>query len=452
MRRDHAIVIGASIGGLLSARVLSEVYSKVTILERDSLPDGVQFRAGVPQGRQLHLLLMRGLLELEKLFPNLRDDMKALGGNELDLMNDCRYLFAAGWAEPQPSNYRSIIATRPLFDAAILGRIRQIANIEIQTRHDVTDLLFHGRQVVGVQVRNRDTGEQREVAANLVVDAAGRPSKLPEWLEHHQFGRVKETIYKSDVGYATRMYTAPADWQGWPALFVMPMPPHIRHGATFLKVENDQWLLTIGGVGSQRPPTDNAEFEAWLARMRTPLVAEITQKFTPASQVYGYAKTENRWVHYEQLPVMPAGLIAIADSVCALNPIYGQGITNTTLSAQLLATWLQREGVGSAPWALGFQKALARRNKSGWITTISEDSRLADTPTYKPILPIRVLQWYSDKVNMAAAGNRAATNAMVGAIHMIGSAASLFAPKVFLAAAKFFRKQPPSSVPAAPNK
>ena len=37
---EHAIVIGASMGGLLAARALSDFYTTVTVLERDALLSG----------------------------------------------------------------------------------------------------------------------------------------------------------------------------------------------------------------------------------------------------------------------------------------------------------------------------------------------------------------------------------------------------------------------------
>jgi predicted flavoprotein YhiN len=38
--RDHAIVVGASMAGMLAARVLADTFERVTVLERDALPDG----------------------------------------------------------------------------------------------------------------------------------------------------------------------------------------------------------------------------------------------------------------------------------------------------------------------------------------------------------------------------------------------------------------------------
>ena len=58
--RGHAAVIGGSLSGLLAARVLSNHFEKVTVLERDTLPNGPEFRSGVPQARHgLPAVLLR---------------------------------------------------------------------------------------------------------------------------------------------------------------------------------------------------------------------------------------------------------------------------------------------------------------------------------------------------------------------------------------------------------
>ena len=56
----HVIVIGSSIAGLLASRILTNYFDRVTIVERDFLPQVNAFRPGAPQSRQLHVLLKRG--------------------------------------------------------------------------------------------------------------------------------------------------------------------------------------------------------------------------------------------------------------------------------------------------------------------------------------------------------------------------------------------------------
>ena len=76
---EHAVVLGASMAGLLAARVLTDFYETVTVVERDWLPDGPVNRRGVPQGRHAHALLGRGSQILDELFPGFLDDLVAAG-------------------------------------------------------------------------------------------------------------------------------------------------------------------------------------------------------------------------------------------------------------------------------------------------------------------------------------------------------------------------------------
>ena len=74
---SHAIVIGAGMGGLVAARVLSSHFDRVTILERDTLGDTFDTRRGVPQGAHAHALLAMGLERLKIMFPGIQDDLVA---------------------------------------------------------------------------------------------------------------------------------------------------------------------------------------------------------------------------------------------------------------------------------------------------------------------------------------------------------------------------------------
>jgi flavin-dependent dehydrogenase len=57
---DRAVVLGASMAGLLAARVLADTYGQVTVIDHDELPETPMHRRGVPHGRHIHALLARG--------------------------------------------------------------------------------------------------------------------------------------------------------------------------------------------------------------------------------------------------------------------------------------------------------------------------------------------------------------------------------------------------------
>jgi 2-polyprenyl-6-methoxyphenol hydroxylase-like FAD-dependent oxidoreductase len=85
---NHAVVLGASMAGMLAARSLSEFFDAVTVVERDPLPDALPYsgaaRRGVPQGRHLHGLLARGAQVLEELFPGILDELVLDGAQYMD--------------------------------------------------------------------------------------------------------------------------------------------------------------------------------------------------------------------------------------------------------------------------------------------------------------------------------------------------------------------------------
>ncbi|HMS81040.1 MAG TPA: hypothetical protein PKC20_16215, partial [Burkholderiaceae bacterium] len=88
---SRAVVLGASIAGLLAARVLSERFDDVVLLERDALPDGPLPRKGTPHAVHPHGLLARGLQVLEQLFPGFTLEMQARGGLSGDMTADVAF-------------------------------------------------------------------------------------------------------------------------------------------------------------------------------------------------------------------------------------------------------------------------------------------------------------------------------------------------------------------------
>src|SRR6202012_6013995 len=136
--RNRAVVIGASIAGLCAARVLSDCYDRVTVYERDELPLAPANRATVPQDRHLHLLMARGAIEFEALFPGLLDDMVAAGVPMLENRPDCIHLGAAGHVlgtgRTLRDEFTAYVPSRPHLEWQIRSRVRDIDNVAIQRR------------------------------------------------------------------------------------------------------------------------------------------------------------------------------------------------------------------------------------------------------------------------------------------------------------------------------
>src|SRR5512143_3480234 len=112
--RDHAVVIGASMAGLVTARVLAERFEQVTVIDRDDLPDAPTARKGVPQGRHAHGLLTAGERVLVSLFPTIKDDLQAGGAPYKNQTADSRWFWQGAYRVRYRSAWDSFFFTRPL--------------------------------------------------------------------------------------------------------------------------------------------------------------------------------------------------------------------------------------------------------------------------------------------------------------------------------------------------
>ena len=115
---DHAVVIGASVGGMCAARALQSRFARVTIIEADTLPTQARGRRGTPQAWHTHTLLEAGREAIESLYPGFTDRLLANGAWEIDpgLAANC---LINGWAPRSRSGMRMYFASRPMVEFTI---------------------------------------------------------------------------------------------------------------------------------------------------------------------------------------------------------------------------------------------------------------------------------------------------------------------------------------------
>jgi len=272
--RTQAIVVGASMAGMLAARVLADIFERVTILERDHLPEGPELRTGVPQARHLHALLPRGKRILEKTFPGITSELKAAGAEILDMANDVAWLTPQGWGVRFASEFEAVASTRALLDHVVRVRLKQVPNIEILQDCDVTGFVGQVQRVEGVKVRSRKASASEGVKvlkSDLVVVATGRNSAVPGWLLQLGLPEPETTHVNAHIGYASLMFRRPALFdQAWRALFIQAAPPAAKRAGILFPVEGNRWLVTLQGGDCDYPPLDNAGFFEFARSLRTP--------------------------------------------------------------------------------------------------------------------------------------------------------------------------------------
>ncbi|MBA2748376.1 MAG: monooxygenase, partial [Tatlockia sp.] len=154
---DRAIVIGGSIAGLLSARVLADCFASVPIIETDKLPDLPKARIGVPQSVQPHILFTKGYRILGELFPNIEEQLSAGGAIAIDWTREFNHFSRRGWnaTSSSPSDLNSVSCSRPLLEWSIRQQLANYANIHFVDEHRVTGLLSHSKtRITGVSLRS----------------------------------------------------------------------------------------------------------------------------------------------------------------------------------------------------------------------------------------------------------------------------------------------------------
>ena len=439
----HAIVVGGSLAGLWAARVLADHFARVTIVDRDRFPADPSPRRGVPQARHVHLLLIRGQRIGEALFPGLTDELAAAGAPAIDWTADCLSHNGGRWAPRFQSGLVTRTCSRDLLEWTIRRRVVAHDRVRLLEGQEVIEALpGPAGSVVGVRVRpygQAETPTERgePIEADLVVDASGRDSPAPRWLADLGYGPVAETTITPFLGYASRWYRRPAsagaDWQ---SLIISNEAPRQPRGGVIYPVEDDRWLVTLGGTARDYPPTDEDGFLAFARGLDRPTLYEAIVDAQPLSSVRGYRRTDNRLRHFERLTRWPDGFVALGDAVCAFNPIYGQGMTVSALGALVLGDCLaeqrRRPDGDLVGLARRFQHRLAATNRNPWLLATSEDFRWPTTEGGRPGWPTRLMHRYLDQVNALVGESAPVKRVFVEVLHLIAPPTALFRPAVLL--------------------
>jgi 2-polyprenyl-6-methoxyphenol hydroxylase-like FAD-dependent oxidoreductase len=422
------VVVGAGIAGCLVARALRGAADRIVVVERDRLPPGAEPRAGVPQGRHAHLLQQGGRLALDALLPGIDDELRARGATSVRLSTDLTWLSPAGWMPRVPTRNAFLSCTRPLLDLTVRERTLTDPGIVVEDGTEVTGLLGDARGVTGVRVRARGArGAEREIPADLVVDASGRSSAAPRWLTALGAPAPAEELVDAGIAYATRFYRRPdAGFAPSFSLYIQAKAPEWLCGGVLLPVEGDRWIVSVTAARGAQVPGDETEFEAFTAKLRDPALNEALGQAVPDGPVRGFRPGGTLRRRYEQRPV--PGLLVLGDAACTFNPVYGQGLAVAALSVlavrQALRGSLDPEAVRRA------QRAVARTTRTPWMMGTTEDARFPRTVGAPSGALVRLQHRYLDRVLARATHDPAVLRAFGDVMSMTAPPARLFTPGV----------------------
>lgn len=392
---QHAIVIGGSITGLMTARVLADHFARVTILERDHIGEQPAIHKSVPQSNHYHAVLLGGQQVLVNLYPDFIAKLRSCGsvplriGEEMVwyLPNGKGYSASATLVEkPQYFGFEVHSQSRELLEHYLRQCTLALANVHCESDSIVQGLVYENGRVGGV--RYVQAGRADTLAAELVVDAGGRGAHTPRWLAELGFPLPGETTIGVDLGYASAKFLVPDAYDEPERLQVfLGTPPQFPHAAILGEIENRTWHVTLAGRFGQYPPTDAAGFLAFVQGLHTQRLYNLIKDAERVTDIVPYRFPSSLRRHYEHLTAFPEGLLVLGDAICSFNPVYGQGMSVAALQVralQQLLTARAAESRGIEGLALAFFPKAAEVILTPWVLAVGQDLAYPQTQGERP--------------------------------------------------------------------
>lgn len=430
----RAVVLGAGLAGLLAAAALRD-HAEVTVVERDELPEGPEPRKGVPQARHAHLLWSGGARAMEELLPGVTEAWLAAGARRIPLPTGLVSMSAQGWLRRWPEMEFMIACSRDLLESVVRARLRSDARVTFLERTEILGLGGDAARVTGVRVRPAARGEERVLAADLVVDAAGRGSRGTAWLDELGVPAAPMEEVDSGLVYASRIFRAPEGTEEFPVVNVQPdvTVPVPGQGATLVPIEGDRWLVTISGTRGGQPTGDAEEFEKFARALRHPIVGELISRAEPLTDVMVTRSTINRRRYFEKVSAWPEGFVAVGDALAGYNPIYGHGMSVAAQGALALRERVAAHGITAPGLARRIQRAVAVPVGIAWELATGTDIRYPEAIGKQPNPGQKLFQRYVRRLMRTATGRPLVCKALLGVITLTEPAGALVRPQVLMA-------------------
>lgn len=429
----RAVVLGGSIAGLFAARVLADAYDEVCIVDRDVLVGTREPRRRCPQTYQANGLLARGVHIMEELFPGITQQLLDHGVPRGDLSGSCRW-YAQGYRlKQQHGDLITLGVLRPELEWHIRERVQQIPNVVFVEEHDILGLTTtaDNSRVTGARVQAHGESTDTVIDADLVVDATGRGSRTPVWLEQLGYAKPEEERKKIDLVYVTqhfRLRPGADPFQGDVAINQIAHPG-LPRGNVFFKTDGGRLELTTYGLLGDHPPTDQAGLYEWIRSLGAKDVYETLRYADPVDEPVPFRFPTTLRRHYQKLDRFPQGLLVTGDAVTCFNPVYAGGMSVAALCALTLRQHLHS---GAAPVPQDYFRDLARDAiEAPWEMTNTVDLSFPGVVGRRP-LKVRVGNFFLKKVQIAATRDGKVTAAYFTAAGLVAPPESLMRPGILL--------------------
>ena len=430
---EKAIILGGGIAGKLAARVLSDFYQEIIVIERDEQPSGPFPRKGAQQGSHIHALLQAGEHGLEKLFPGITEKFYTTGAVKINSTRDLAWFHHGVWKLRYEGGYTTTLQTRPHLEWHLEQSIKMFPNVTILYNHSFQDFEYNGNEnrIIGVRIKAGNL--VKTIFADLVVDAIGAGSMTASWAKGRGIPVPEEKV-KIGLRYVSRTFQLPAERnRDWTIKLLYPNPPQEKIGGMISKVEDNQYIVTFIGYHDAINEKEVLQNENHFIELAKKLPKnDIYQELKDAAPLTGisvFRIPQMTWRKYEKVKQLPDGLMLIGDTMCRMDPFFGQGMSIAVLEALALQKLLQNKNQSQQQMIRAFHKQAAKIIAPIWSMVTTENFRYPATIGRRPFgLPI--MQWYSKNIFLLSARDQETYHSFVKVMNLLSPITALMKPRI----------------------
>jgi 2-polyprenyl-6-methoxyphenol hydroxylase-like FAD-dependent oxidoreductase len=378
---ERVVIIGGGVGGLTAALAFGRAGHPVTLLERDPLPPTASAeeafaaeRRGAPQVHQTHGFLARLQVTLRDRFPDVLDDLLAVGGSTISMTRN--------FGEPQPGDedLKVIIVRRTTLEWVLRSSALAQEGVEIRTGVTVAGLVAgdpapDGTPVVaGARLEDGST-----VDGDIVIACTGRRGDVPAWLAPLGV-EIPETTIESGLMYLSRWYQDPA----------LHIPDDAKLGGDlgfvkFLGIPGDGGTLSVtlavrtDDKDLRTALSDPDRFDRACQLLPGPDFFFKDRPLEPIGGVRPMTGLVNRLRRFtaEGAPLV-LGFHAIGDAHTTTNPLYGRGCALAAVQATLLVDATAAHPGDPTARSLAYEADCAREVEPWFDSAVQMDKMGAD--------------------------------------------------------------------------
>lgn len=285
--------------------------------------------------------------------------------------------------------------------------------------------------MTGVTVRARPDGGERELEADLVVDATGRGARTPAFLEAMGYARPAEDHVDVRLMYSSHLLQLPPEIPNEIVVLVGPVPG--RPTGTFIfRNENNTAMFTVLGMAGNEPPSEFAEMVSFIEEFTPAHVVAHIREAVPLTDGACHRMPTSRWRRYDRMRRFPHGLLVMGDAICSFNPIYGQGMTVAALEALALQRCLRQD---RGDLTRRYFHTTSKIISSAWQLATGADLTLPEVHGPRP-LPVRITNKYVQQVQAAAEHDIGVAERLSNVAGLIDPPSRLMHPAVIARVAK----------------